>query len=327
MSWISQKKKVTFQSNVHSPLPIPIRGSQTATTTWPLKEPSVIPFFTGIFSSDDKSINVLCGSAGQCLYNMGYFGRTSSKLNYGYSVSEPLSLDDVIASRKSRVSFEKERLQSQSLDKFVKQVCHDPIVGKCLVEDLYSCKDKPTCMYHETVTSQDEAVIKLFLEEAFFLSYGLGNLMIKTRSEAGSLVQLNLQEIWHLFCNSFHDKKRFVVTYAAYHYFRSRGWIVKQGRNYGSDFVLYKEGPSSYHSLFSVVVTRVDEQGRHPKPSLQYLNGLQRVSENVSKLIVICDVTLPSIITSSELKLPTVIRKLEIDCTVIERWTGISDKA
>ncbi|KAJ3156381.1 hypothetical protein HDU89_004163 [Geranomyces variabilis] len=40
----------------------------------------------------------------------------------------------------------------------------------------------------------------------------------------------------------------FAVKYAAYHYYRSRGWVVKSGIKFGSEYVLYKRGPIFRHS-------------------------------------------------------------------------------
>ncbi|KAJ3165600.1 tRNA splicing endonuclease subunit sen2 [Geranomyces variabilis] len=40
----------------------------------------------------------------------------------------------------------------------------------------------------------------------------------------------------------------FAVKYAAYHYYRSRGWVVKSGIKFGAEYVLYKHGPIFRHS-------------------------------------------------------------------------------
>ncbi|KAF9962184.1 tRNA splicing endonuclease subunit sen2 [Modicella reniformis] len=46
----------------------------------------------------------------------------------------------------------------------------------------------------------------------------------------------------------------FVVRYVVYHYYRSQGWIVKDGLKYGSDFLLYKKGMVFGHSQYVVKV-------------------------------------------------------------------------
>jgi tRNA splicing endonuclease len=85
------------------------------------------------------------------------------------------------------------------------------------VEDLTACS-------HSEVGEQ----LHLCLEEAFFLSFGLGCLQV---DHNGTL--LNVDQMWTLYCNS---KKDFPPRYAAYHHFRSSGWIVRSGLKFGTDF-------------------------------------------------------------------------------------------
>lgn len=69
----------------------------------------------------------------------------------------------------------------------------------------------------------------LLLEEAFFLCYTLECLEIRT--ENGSFI--SELECWKQF-NGL--KKNFPYFYAAYHYYRSKGWAVKPGQQYGGDY-------------------------------------------------------------------------------------------
>ena len=43
---------------------------------------------------------------------------------------------------------------------------------------------------------------------------------------------MNLNEMWRVFRKR---KARFMEVYVAYHYFRSRGWVVRFGNMYGAD--------------------------------------------------------------------------------------------
>lgn len=46
------------------------------------------------------------------------------------------------------------------------------------------------------------------------------------------------------------SNSRFVSLYAVYHYFKSRGWRLRSGLNYGVDFVIYApEGPAAAHGM------------------------------------------------------------------------------
>lgn len=69
----------------------------------------------------------------------------------------------------------------------------------------------------------------LLLEEAFFLYYTLE--CLKIHDENGSVI--SVPECWKQF-NGL--KENFPFLYAAYHYYRSKGWIVKLGNQYGGNY-------------------------------------------------------------------------------------------
>jgi len=69
----------------------------------------------------------------------------------------------------------------------------------------------------------------LLLEEAFFLCYTLECLDIQ--EENGSTI--NVHECWKRF-NTV--KKDFAYSYAVYHYYRSKEWVVKPGWKYGGEY-------------------------------------------------------------------------------------------
>ncbi|XP_018600052.1 tRNA-splicing endonuclease subunit Sen2 isoform X2 [Scleropages formosus] len=70
--------------------------------------------------------------------------------------------------------------------------------------------------------------LQLSPEEAFFLVYALGCLSIYYNEEP-----LTIANLWEMFCSA---QPNFDTTYAAYHYFRSKGWVPKTGVKYGTDF-------------------------------------------------------------------------------------------
>lgn len=134
---------------------------------------------------------------------------------------------------------------------------------------------------NRTNESQDKPSLKLMLTEAFFLSYCLGCLNI---NNDGHL--LNIDEIWKCFC-LIYDKNefRFPILYGAYHYFRSKGWIVKSGHKYGCDMLLYKEGPPFYHALYCVTVIQDGlNQDSNSTLSWHYLSGAVRLTHSVKKV-------------------------------------------
>jgi hypothetical protein len=85
------------------------------------------------------------------------------------------------------------------------------------------------CPRLEEERFQISEALHLTLEEAFFLSFGLGCLQVIDLF--GNC--LSLDGMWQLFCKS---QKDFIQKYVTYHYFRSKGWVVKPGIKFGGDF-------------------------------------------------------------------------------------------
>ncbi|KAJ2213046.1 tRNA splicing endonuclease subunit sen2 [Coemansia sp. RSA 487] len=94
----------------------------------------------------------------------------------------------------------------------------------------------------------------------------------------------------------------FVLKYAAYYYYRAKGWVVRSGIKFGTDFLLYKSGgPSKSHSQYSVIVRE-----RHPGPkghrdanvplaeSWQFMFALSRVTAQAQKSLLVCYIDAPA---------------------------------
>ncbi|KAF9586308.1 tRNA splicing endonuclease subunit sen2, partial [Lunasporangiospora selenospora] len=209
--------------------------------------------------------------------------------------------------------------------------------------------------------------LQLSLEEAFFLVFAIDVIAIKDIETAVDPKKkksqfMSIQDCWIRFSESVISKARqkyiinntqpeprrhlcdpldpsiqpsteispnnpFIVRYVAYHYFRSQGWVVKDGLKFGSDFMLYKRGMVFGHSRYSVrVVTDVDERDNalvHPNAGYQnffsptpgilathgvlswhWLLGLNRVIAQVQKTVILCHVVLPTTASSKELRHP-----------------------
>ncbi|KAG0355235.1 tRNA splicing endonuclease subunit sen2 [Gamsiella multidivaricata] len=131
----------------------------------------------------------------------------------------------------------------------------------------------------------------------------------------------------------------FVIRYVAYHYYRSLGWIVKDGLKYGADFLLYQKGMVFGHSQYAVRVvpsadydnkdldsdlTAPSQEGRsvnfmkypmtrpgfsptpglclaHTSLSWQWLLTLNRV---IAQTVILCHVILPTSATMRQLSHP-----------------------
>ncbi|CAL1277271.1 unnamed protein product [Larinioides sclopetarius] len=83
----------------------------------------------------------------------------------------------------------------------------------------------------EKSSPEEKESLQLTFQEAFFLSYGLGCLIVKDKDKL-----LNLSALWKKFC-ALTPSGNFPVMYTAYHHFRSKGWIVKNGLKFGTDYV------------------------------------------------------------------------------------------
>ncbi|XP_035223041.1 tRNA-splicing endonuclease subunit SEN2-like [Stegodyphus dumicola] len=78
--------------------------------------------------------------------------------------------------------------------------------------------------------SEEKEHLILTFEEAYFLSYGLGCLVVKDRGQSMDLLRL-----WNKFCE-LSVGQNFPIMYTAYHHFRSKGWVVRSGLKYGTDY-------------------------------------------------------------------------------------------
>lgn len=89
----------------------------------------------------------------------------------------------------------------------------------------------------------------------------------------------------------------FLVSYVAYHHFRSLGWVVKPGIKFCCDWLLYKRGPVFSHSAFSIALVPVygDLEDKETSPyggedwyeerqSWKWINTVMRVNSLVQKV-------------------------------------------
>src|SRR4051812_37294012 len=99
---------------------------------------------------------------------------------------------------------------------------------------------------------------------------------------------MGLSQLW---AASRSAQRAFPFRYAAYHHYRSHGWVPKSGIKYGVDFVLYKDGPSLSHAEYALVVIDTDLETKAAPPTSRMLSwwsllNLNRVSESVRKVTV-----------------------------------------
>lgn len=93
-------------------------------------------------------------------------------------------------------------------------------------DDNYFANMKPKCCINKIMLQEK---LMLTLEEAFFLLYGLGCLQVVDKNDQF----LSVNDCWKIFSDS---SNRFVEKYVVYHYFRSKGYVVKPGIKFGGDY-------------------------------------------------------------------------------------------
>ncbi|XP_032680622.1 tRNA-splicing endonuclease subunit Sen2 [Odontomachus brunneus] len=163
--------------------------------------------------------------------------------------------------------------------------------------------------------------LHLTFEETFFLMFGLGCLQVIHFD--GSLFDIN--NAWLYFCK---EKTDFLQKYVVYHYYRSKGWVVKPGIKYGGDFLLYKEGPPFYHASYIVIVEVVDADSLILDPTVSTrsvtwtnLFGLERLSESAAKEILFAQVLWPSSVSQDiSMTSPEILSEFTVRELLWRRW-------
>lgn len=134
--------------------------------------------------------------------------------------------------------------------------------------------------FNQSFIDREEYILKLDLEEALFLKQAFGILSVQEfvrdenkedvgaeikndkgdaeRQPVGGLTRsLSLASLWTRCIRLTQAVNEcFITKYAAYFYFRSKGFVVKNGTKFGSDFVLYSRNPMFVHSSYSVLLVK-----------------------------------------------------------------------
>ncbi|KAJ9128059.1 hypothetical protein QFC24_000350 [Naganishia onofrii] len=160
---------------------------------------------------------------------------------------------------------------------------------------------------------EDLEHLQLNLEEALFLSWGLGCLeVIDPKTNQAMLPYDLFQRILSLpqafkppppsstYMASLQLRRPdnpFLISYIAYHHYRSLGWVVKTGIKFCVDWLLYKKGMVFSHAEFALLVIphHQDPQDAKSCPfalnneqpmSWQWLNTVNRVNTQVKKVSI-----------------------------------------
>ncbi|KFZ02919.1 hypothetical protein V502_11388 [Pseudogymnoascus sp. VKM F-4520 (FW-2644)] len=190
------------------------------------------------------------------------------------------------------------------------------------------------------VEIRNQEHIQLTMEEAFFLSYGLGVLSIQ---DAHSHAPIPPQDLLPLFRQTSYfpvsatpqnrPDDPFLLSYVVYHHFRSLGWCVRGGTKFGVDYLLYNRGPVFSHAEFAVLILPTyshsywssnaaiakDVQKRQSK-KWNWLHCVNRVNGQVKKTLVLVYVDVPPPVYEEGMRVDEVLARYTVREVVLKRW-------
>jgi tRNA-splicing endonuclease subunit Sen2 len=194
--------------------------------------------------------------------------------------------------------------------------------------------------------AENQEHLQLSLEEAFFLVYGLGVLQVycddsDTILPASSLLPLFRRHSYfppRSISAPAEPDDPFMLSYAAYHHYRSLGWVVRSGVKFSVDFLLYNRGPAFSHADFALIIlpsyshaywSETDERRKavaeKTGKTWWWLHGMNRVQSQVVKTLVLCYVDVPPPLSEEERGYQADIAKLfaryRIRDVTVKRWT------
>jgi tRNA-intron lyase len=158
-------------------------------------------------------------------------------------------------------------------------------------------------------------VLVLESYEAFFLAYGLGCLRVKSLTSPDDV--MTIDDLWRHFsqCDA-----NFRYRYVAYHHFRSKNWVVRNGTKFGNDFLLYKEGPPFYHASYSVRVQTDRSDGINLTWS--ELSALNRVTESAAKELLILEVSESCPKINADSLVTEYLDNVNVKEVLVRRWVA-----
>ncbi|XP_074594079.1 tRNA splicing endonuclease subunit 2 [Brevipalpus obovatus] len=323
-------KSSNFLIENRLPYPIPLRND-AGKIQYPLSSEKAVIYFNCYINYEKQCCEVHDESSMYALYQHGYFGKGSLSSNAPiFEVVSKLTPDQSKGVGHSETDLQKLFPYIPETQKIINDLYSPHLTATAgtksnisqlsnLLVNESQLNVEPSLDRLIKSNGEDEKLC-LGLEEVFFLSYALGCMNV---TDPRLDRQLSLGEMWKTFC-SLHDpedRSHFASYYAAYHYFRAKGWVVKSGIKYGSDFVAYKEGPAFFHSLFSIVVysLKFNEhiKSKYPSRDWLFLSSWVRVTESVGKNPVLCLIHIPE---DCDFDDPQVIKSFEIEIIALKRF-------
>lgn len=161
--------------------------------------------------------------------------------------------------------------------------------------------------------------LQLSLDDALIAHYILDFLTVM---EPNSSTPLTAQDLWRRCitdgpCAGPHAAQLLALKF----HYRSSGWFVRQGLDFGAHFVLYNGHPAEVHAEFCVVV-RTAMPGGPDSLMWRDLAITNRVNIQVRKMLLIVSVLYPP---DMDLTTPDCAKLMKIDERRVSRWTVVDD--
>lgn len=253
--------------------------------------------FTGIFTG--LSVEIFDQSAIRELYVNGSYGMSIQTKTTPKLLSRFPRMDCVTQSQYERKLEWSAKYQNQNPDDV-------KILMKTIDEIEHTEECGEECPHVIPDPFPIEEVLALSPEETLFLHHTLRCLKVFDFEQTK---EYSTDEMIDIFCNM---NEKFIERYVAYHFYRSKNWIVRSGIKFGGDFreffknyfnvllifivmcyvfipVLYYKGPHYHHATYVVIVNDNEVDG-----NFQDIQSNYRVAETTGKEVIILKVTRPN---------------------------------
>ncbi|MCJ1324284.1 hypothetical protein MMC10_000946 [Thelotrema lepadinum] len=199
-----------------------------------------------------------------------------------------------------------EALGRSSTSPEIQKTDQSAVSANLIVKDLPT----PLMLADEAEEPINEEHLQLTLPEAFFLTFSLGILTVNSSTTNTAIPTQDL--LAHFVSHSvfppsplpppftpIDPSSPFLISYVAYHHFRSLGWVVRPGIKFSVDLLLYLRGPAFTHAEFAVSVVPAfehqywKEKRRGKGMEWHHLHAVNRVQAQVRKTLVLCYVEVP----------------------------------
>ncbi|KAI0158022.1 hypothetical protein GGR52DRAFT_564828 [Hypoxylon sp. FL1284] len=178
----------------------------------------------------------------------------------------------------------------------------------------------------------DREVLQLCPEETFYLVFALGVLTVLDPVTGKPFTPSDLFTLCRQVSyvpprkTDLQPDDPFLINYAAYHHFRSLGWVTRPGIKFGVDWMLYHRGPVFSHAEFAVIVLPAysdpwwKAEGREPpRRSWHWLHTISRVQSTALKTLVLAYVEIPPPF-KGQLAAADILQRYKVREFIVKRW-------